>query len=68
MLGLIMLIASVIIMVRVAEAEDRSTLLWGAITLVLCVVGDSVLPAFFGIFAGLCASFGAMFVLNVVQD
>ena len=69
MLGLIMIVSAVTIMVRVAEAENRSGILWGGITFILCFfVGPLLLPSFIGIFAGLLLSFGSMFALNLIQD
>jgi hypothetical protein len=38
MLGIIIIVASVSIMAKVAEMEERSSVNWGVITLVLCLV------------------------------
>ena len=66
MLGWIMIVASVIVMVRVAEAEDRSPLLWGALTLLFCIGAAMLIPLpLVNIFLGLAASFVVMFAMNV---
>lgn len=66
MLGWIMILASVMVMVRVAEAEDRSPLLWGALTLLSCIGAAMLIPLpLANIFLGFAISFLAMFALNV---
>lgn len=65
MFGWIMVGASVLIMARVAEAEDRSEILWGALTLVLGLVCAGLIPLpLVNIAIGLGLSFAAMFVLK----
>ena len=69
MFGLIMIGASVVIMARIAEAEDRSMILWGALTLVLCFVCAALIPLpLVNVGIGLGLSFAAMFVLKAIQD
>lgn len=69
MLGWIMIVASVIVMARVAEAEDRSSVLWGGLTLLLCLGAASLVPLpFINIFLGLAASFCLMFGLNLMHN
>jgi hypothetical protein len=69
MFGWIMIVASVIVMARVAEAEDRSSVLWGALTLLLCLAAASLIPLpLINIFLGLAASFGLMLGLNLMHD
>lgn len=69
MFGLIMIGASVVIMARIAEAEDRSMILWEAMTFVLCFVCAALIPwPLVNIAIGLGLSFTAMFVLKAIQD
>lgn len=69
MFGWIMIFASVIVMARVAEAEDRSAVLWGALTLLLCLAAAAVIPLpLINIFLGLAVSFGLMLGLNLLHD
>lgn len=69
MLGWIMIVASVVVMARVAEAEDRSSVLWGALTLLLCLAAANLIPLpFINIFLGLVASFGLMLALNLLHE
>jgi hypothetical protein len=65
LLGWIMILAAVIVMVRVAEAEDRSPILWGAVTLLLCLGAGMLIPLpLVNIFLGFAASFLMMFAMN----
>lgn len=69
MLGWIMIGASMVIMSRVADAEDRSPILWGALTLVLCLASAILIPLpLVNIGIGLALSFAAMFALKAIQD
>lgn len=64
MLYLIILIASIVVMVRVANAEDRSTFLWGGITFAIgCILWFVPIP--FIIVLTPIISFGIMFFLNI---
>jgi hypothetical protein len=61
-----MLIASVVAMARIAVVEDRSPVLWGGVTLVICLACAFLIPlplANVGI--GFAISFGAMFALKL---
>ena len=69
MFGWLMIGASVVVMYRVADAEDRSPILWGAITFALCFGSMFIIPLpFINIFIGLVVSFLSMFILNVVRS
>ena len=64
MLYAIILFASIVLMVKVANAEDRSPALWGGITFVIgCVLW--VIPIPFFIVLTPVISFGIMFILNL---
>jgi len=66
--GWIMVAASVLVMARVAEAEDRSAILWALLILLLCIGAAATIPLpLINIFLGFAASFLIMFALNVAQ-
>jgi len=68
MLGIIIIVASVSIMAKVAEMEERSSVNWGVITLVLCLVCGALIPIpLLNLVAGLVVSFIAMFALKAIQ-
>ena len=68
MFGWLMIGASVVIMYRVADAEDRSGILWGAITFALCFGSTFIIPLpLINIIMGLAVSFLSMFILNAVR-
>lgn len=67
MVGWVIIIAAVTIMARAAEMEGRSTLLWGGITFVLCLVCNIIIPLpLIDLVMGLILSYLAMFVVNVI--
>ena len=64
MLYIIILFASIVLMVKVANAEDRSPGLWGCITFGIgCVLW--VIPIPFIIVLTPVITFGIMFILNL---
>ena len=66
MFALLIIVASVTFMYRAAEMEDRSGILWGALTLALCLFfGNLVVWVPFGWLLGLLASYLTMFALNL---
>ena len=66
MLSLVMLIASVVIMYKAAEMEDRNVSLWASATLLVCIGCILVIPlGVISIFIGLVLCFGTMFVLTL---
>ena len=69
MLGWLMVISAVIIMVKAADCEHRSSLLWGSLTFMICVGFAYLIPSlpFINIFLGLVVSFSLMFTANIVQ-
>ncbi|MFC1734574.1 hypothetical protein ACFL1X_00550 [Candidatus Hydrogenedentota bacterium] len=68
MLGLAMLISSVIIMIKVADAENRSGLFWGLVTLVVCLAcGWFIRLPLVNICIGLFISYMAMFAMKLIQ-
>lgn len=65
MIGWIVLIACVVLMYRVAEMENLSGLIWGAVTFVLCFLCSMIPIPFINILIGLAISFVAMTVYNM---
>ena len=66
MLGLLMLACAIIIMVKIADIEGRSSLVWGLATFASCVVCSMLIPwPLINIFVGLSVSYGAMFALKL---
>jgi hypothetical protein len=66
MLGLLMLICAIIIMVKVADIEGRSSLVWGFATFVSCIACSMLIPwPLINIALGLGVSYGAMFALKL---
>ncbi|MHC4673120.1 MAG: hypothetical protein ACYTF1_09725 [Planctomycetota bacterium] len=69
MLEIIMIIASVTIMAKVASMEGRSSLAWGGLTFLLCIGSIAVIPLpLLNILIGLVASFVLIFAMKMVQD
>jgi len=68
MIGIVVIIASVTIMVKVAESEERSPVLWGIITAVLCVLCGVLIPLpLINIVIGLVVSYMIMFVTKLLR-
>ena len=65
MLEIALLIGAVIIMAKIASAEDRSAFLWGLITLVICGVSLIIPLPFIRILIALSVSFGILFILKL---
>jgi len=72
MYGVLMMVAAVSGMVKVANIEGRSGLLWGLYTFVLFLIIEGLLGGLVGVlFAGLGAfvlSYLTMFILKVVGE
>ena len=68
MFPLLMVFACVAIMVKVADMEGRSTLLWGGYTFVACFACGYLIPLpLLNIVLGLVFSFLSMFVVNMLS-
>jgi hypothetical protein len=66
MFGLLMLICAIIIMVKVADIEGRSSLVWGFATFVSCIACSILIPwPLIDIVVGLGVSYGTMFALKL---
>ncbi len=69
MFGWLMIGASVLIMSRIADAEDRSPILWGTFTFAWCFGSTFIIPLpFINLFRGLVVSVLSMLILTVVQS
>jgi hypothetical protein len=68
MIGWIVIGAAVTIMVKAAEMEDRSTILWGGITLALCIACSIFIPLpLINIVIGLALTYLAMLIANLLR-
>ena len=68
MLWLLVIGTAVSVVYKVAEMEKRSGLLWGALTLGICLGCAFTLPwPFLNLFIGFILSLGAMFTVNIVR-
>jgi len=67
MLGIIMIIASVIAMAKIASMEGRSPVIWGAVTMAICFASLIIPIPLVNIFIGFIASFIVMFVVKMMQ-
>ena len=66
--GWLVLIAAVIFMYRVAEAENRSGVFWGGVTFVLCLISTMLIGLpFIDLLFGIALSFGAMLIVNLLE-
>lgn len=69
MLGWLMVGASCVIMSRVADAEGRNGLMWGALTFAICLGSSILIPwPLIDIGIGLFLSFMALFAVKVISD
>lgn len=69
MFGLVMIGAAVVLMVRVAEMEGRSQVVWGAVTAGLCILSVMFIPfPFVNVVIGLVLAFGAMFAAKALTE
>lgn len=68
-MGIIMEIAAIVLMVRVASMEGRNPLVWGLVTLGLVELCAYLIPfPLLNIAIGAGVSFGAMIVCKIIQD
>jgi hypothetical protein len=67
MIEIIMICASVVAMAKIAEFEDFSWVLWGGLTLLLCIGCAFLIPLpLIRIAIGFAASYAAMFAYNLL--
>jgi hypothetical protein len=67
MIGLIVTGAAVVIMTKAAEMEGRSTVLWGVVTFILCLLCGIFIPLpLINIVIGLVISYLAMFAVKLI--
>ena len=70
MIGWLVLGAAVMAMYRIADAEGKSGLMWGAMTLVICLAMAFLMPNWpiVNVALGGVASFLVMFVYKIVKN
>lgn len=69
MFTLVVIIAAIFIMVKAAEVEGRSQLLWGSLTCGICLLSTMFIPLpLINTVIGLGLSFALMLVLNIARD
>jgi len=68
MLEWVMVIGLCVFMARIADAENRSKLLWGFITFVLCLASVALPLPFLRVIIAGAVSFGIMFALKLVTE
>ncbi len=67
MFGWVLILCAVIAMAKIASLENRSAVLWGTITFLVCLACAHTIPwPFLNIFIGLIASYLAMFLCNIL--
>ena len=64
---IIMIVAAVIFMAKVADAEDRSGFAWGGLTLLLCLASLVIPLPFINIAIACAISFVTMIVVKAVK-
>lgn len=66
MFELVLLIACCIAMAKIAVADDKSGIIWGCVTLALCVVAGYLIPLpFIRFFIAFAVSFALMTASNI---
>ena len=66
MLSWAMIGAAIAIMAKAADMEERSSVVWGTITCIICVICAIIIPlAIFNVVIGLVISFLAMFGIKI---
>ena len=63
---LVVVVAAIVVMVRVADAERRSPVIWGAITFGLCFLSFMIPLPFLRVGIALVVSYGAMFACKLL--
>jgi hypothetical protein len=68
MFDIVITVAGVVLMAKVADMENRSTIFWGAVTLLLCLVAMFVFRIpYLGVAGAVIASFLLMFAAKLLQ-
>jgi hypothetical protein len=67
MFEIAMIIAAIVLMVKVADAENRSGLLWGCATRGIAFVSLFLPWPYLRVFLAAVVAFAAMMVVNMVQ-
>ena len=67
MIGIVMIVASVIAMAKIASMEGRSPVIWGALTLVICFASGIIPIPLVNILIGFILSFMILFIVKMMQ-
>jgi hypothetical protein len=68
MLELVLLVAAVVAMSRIAAFEERSSLVWGGLTLILCL-GSLLVPLpFLRVGGAFAASFVILWISKIIAN
>ena len=67
MIEIAMLIAACVAMAKIADAEGRSSILWGVLTLLICLGTLAIPLPMLRIFLGFAASFILMIVAKAMN-
>jgi len=68
-MGIILFIASIIIIAKAAEMEGYSSLLWGINTFCICILSIALIPIpIFNTIIGLVISFFALFITKIIRQ
>ena len=62
-----MVIFAIVVMVRVADAENRSPIIWGAMTFLLCMFSLAIPLPFLRVLMALGVSLGALFTSKMLS-
>ena len=68
MMEWLMIVGMCVFMARVADAENRSGLLWGLLTFVLCLLCLGIPLAFLRVIIAGAVSFGVMFAHKLITE
>ena len=68
MLELILVVAAIVLMVRIADAEGRSGIIWGAVTFGICMAPCAIPLPFIRIAIAAPLSYGIMFSIKLATE
>lgn len=64
MIEIVVLIACTVLMMKIADLENLSGILWGSVTLGLCVLSLAIPLPYIRVLVGLALSFALMTIYN----
>ncbi len=67
MIGIVIIVAAVVMMVKVADIENRSPVVWGSLTVASCIGAVALIPVpLVNLLVGVVAPLVGMFVLKAL--